>query len=93
MKIAKYNLNKLVKDAGGGLNSKAKGGVVQDSDPFHQKFGQPNDFTKIEIFVENQSFLARLDINEKMLPLTIQIFSKKIDDISNGFDEFLPEDL
>ena len=37
MKIAKYRLNRLVKDAGLGL-SKGKGGS-SDPEPFHQKFG------------------------------------------------------
>lgn len=34
MKVAKYQLNRMVKDAGGGKNAKNKGQVF-DAEPFH----------------------------------------------------------
>ena len=37
--------------------------------------------------------MARLDINEKMLPVTFQIFSKSLEDKGNDFDDGIPEDL
>ena len=70
MKIAKYRLNRLVKDAGLGAGSKTKGGD-SNAEPFHQIFEQASEFTKIEIFSENQVFLARLDLNDKLVPLSL----------------------
>ena len=82
MKVMKHNLAQVM----------PSGGVdAQKPDPFHQRFEYTN-VTEVDVPAANQPIRARLDMDEKCLPVKLFIRCKR-DTYAEEFEKALPEDL